>query len=220
MIICHEHKFIFIKSPKVAGTSIQVVLEPFCGEDDVVTSMRPYEPSMAHYRPRNDDGWQSHASARHIKSRIPREIWAGYFKFAFERNPWDRTVSNYWFRRWGRGDEAKKMLEIMRKDPVSVFPKWLKRARLITNYPMYTNRQEDIIVDFVGLYERLVEDFAFACERVGLTGVQDLPFTKVEYREDRRHYSEYYQGDQELIDIVAKAYEWEIETFNFKFEEP
>lgn len=219
MIICHEHKFIFIKSPKVAGTSIQIVLEPFCGDDDIVTSMRPYEPSMAQYRPRNDADWHSHSSARDMRRRLPRQIWDNYFKFAFERNPWDRTVSNYWFRRWGRGDEAKEMLEKMRHDPVVLFPAWLRRARLIPNYPMYTNRRKELIVDFVGVYERLQEDFAAVCERIGLTGVAELPFTKASYREDKRHYSEYYQGRQDLIDMVAKAYEWEIEHFGFEFEE-
>ena len=115
MIISHKHKFIFIKSPKAAGTSIQVVLEPFCGDDDIVTSMRPYEPPMSKYRPRNGDGWHSHLDAMQIVDRLPSDIWSSYFKFAFERNPWDRTISNYWFRRWGRGDNAKKMLDRMRE---------------------------------------------------------------------------------------------------------
>jgi len=175
---------------------------------------------MARYRPRNDEGWHSHLSAREIRQKVSRAIWMSYFKFAFERNPWDRTVSNYWFRRWGRGDEAKKMLDIMREDPVSIFPQWLKRTRLVSNYQMYTNQHKEIIVNRIGLYEKLHEDFAHICNRIGLRDVQELPLTKAGYREDKRHYSEYYQGNQELIDIVAAAYDWEIKTFGFKFENP
>jgi len=220
MIICHEHKFIFIKSPKAAGTSIQVALEPFCSGDDVVTSIRPYEPPMSGYIPRNEDGWHSHLSALRIERKVSREIWSSYFKFAFERNPWDRTVSNYWFRRWGRGIKAKEMLVRMRDDPVKIFPDWLRHTKMVRNFPMYTNHRQDIIVNFVGMYENLQADFKFACDRIGLIGVQELPFMKAGYREDKRHYSEYYQDDQELIDMVARVYEWEIETFGYEFEEP
>ena len=39
MIICHEHKFIFIKTRKTAGTSIETALSKFCGESDSLTSL-------------------------------------------------------------------------------------------------------------------------------------------------------------------------------------
>ena len=37
MIISHKHKFIFFKSKKTAGSSIQVTLAKHCGEDDIIT---------------------------------------------------------------------------------------------------------------------------------------------------------------------------------------
>jgi len=220
MIISHKHKFIFIKCPKTAGTSIQVALEPFCGDDDIVTSMRPYEPPMSRYVPRNGEDWHSHSSSIEIRSRLPNNVWNRYYKFAFERNPWDRTISNYWFRRWGRGPKAKKMLKKMRDDPVAIFPEWLERAKLASNYQMYTGSDGTaIMANFIGLYENLNDDFAFICDRIGLVGAGELPLMKAGYREDRRHYSEYFQGDQKLIDIVAKAYAREIKMFGFEFEE-
>lgn len=216
MIICHEHKFIFIKSPKTAGTSVQVALEPFCSDGDIVTRIIPYEPPLANYTPRNDEDWHSHLSASEIRARIDPKIWDTYYKFTFERNPWDRTISLYWFRRWGRGEEAKKMYAKMLEDPITIFPDWLDRAKLIPNYPMYTEDGE-AIVDFVGTYENLQADMAKACAEIGLTGVQELPTMKAGYREDRRHYSEYFTT-QELVDRVAEVYRWEIDHFNYEFE--
>lgn len=37
MIISHKHNFIFIKTAKTAGSSIEAYLSPFCGESDIVT---------------------------------------------------------------------------------------------------------------------------------------------------------------------------------------
>jgi len=39
MIISHEHKFIFLKTKKTAGTSIELALSELCGLDDVITPL-------------------------------------------------------------------------------------------------------------------------------------------------------------------------------------
>ncbi len=37
MIVSHEHKFIFIKTRKTAGTSIEIGLSKYCGPMDVIS---------------------------------------------------------------------------------------------------------------------------------------------------------------------------------------
>ena len=39
MIISHKHQFIFIKTKKTAGTSIEIALSQFCGEKDIITTI-------------------------------------------------------------------------------------------------------------------------------------------------------------------------------------
>ena len=39
MIISHRHEFIFVKTPKTAGSTLQYALSKVCGEKDVVTEM-------------------------------------------------------------------------------------------------------------------------------------------------------------------------------------
>lgn len=41
MIISHQHKFIFIKTKKTAGTSIEIALSKICGEQDIITPVSP-----------------------------------------------------------------------------------------------------------------------------------------------------------------------------------
>ena len=41
MIISHKHKFIFLKTVKTAGTSIEIALSKYCGPDDIITPASP-----------------------------------------------------------------------------------------------------------------------------------------------------------------------------------
>ena len=53
MIISHKHKFIFVKTRKTAGTSVQEALERICGPDDIVTQTGIWNDI---YHPRNFRG--------------------------------------------------------------------------------------------------------------------------------------------------------------------
>ncbi len=50
MLISYDHRFIFVKTRKAAGTSVEIELAKVMGERDVVT---PILPVHAGHRPRN-----------------------------------------------------------------------------------------------------------------------------------------------------------------------
>jgi hypothetical protein len=98
MIISHKHKFIFVKTGKTAGTSVEIFLSQHCGDTDVVTPICPPVPShfARNYRgcfnplpeliagqglrrTRQDfvarRSYYNHLAARIIRARVGRRVW-------------------------------------------------------------------------------------------------------------------------------------------------
>lgn len=76
VIISHQHRFIFIKTQKTAGTSIEQALSRIAGDDAVVT---PVYPPVAGHQPRNytvpgtvarDVRWRVRSTLHQVKGRV------------------------------------------------------------------------------------------------------------------------------------------------------
>ncbi len=232
MIISHKYKFIFIKTRKTAGSSIQIYLSEQCGEGDIVSTIdrpeRPYRPRnyRGFYNPlpelmeRNSAGgvmktlgrfialkkFQSHIKAREVRERVPKDIWEGYYKFTVERNPWDKVLSHYHF--------ARKRYDRYATD-IS-FDEYLRTADLPYNYRKYTDLEGNIMVDRVVHYENLNEELGEVFGQLGVPfegslGAQE----KSHYRKDRRPYQEVYTEEQKSL--VAELFSTEIDLLGYKF---
>ncbi len=133
MIISHRHRFIFIKTEKTAGTSLEIALAKICGPEDVISRFvhpadRELRDSLGpgYRREQNDKvplrfltpldvarsiarlhwpRFTNHMAAAEIRRFVPPEVWNGYFKFCVERNPWDKVISSYY---WWRELEAQR----------------------------------------------------------------------------------------------------------------
>ena len=101
MIISHKHKFIFFKTRKTAGSSIQVALAEQCGKDDIITGQyRLGVDDNSHTAGLNLDkfpGKNPHTPLKQVKEFLDLKTWNSYFKFAFIRNPFDIVVSRYYW---------------------------------------------------------------------------------------------------------------------------
>jgi hypothetical protein len=230
MIVSHAHRFIYIKTKKTASSSIEAALSTLCGPDDVITPaseeivrefegerkaqnfrlkhpLVPKRPLLKrlllrperYYHP--SIGYYEHMPAWRVKAYLGEEIWRSYFKFTFERNPWDREVSWYRF----------KTRKLAAKPSFAEFMGSRRRA-YVDNWQLYT-LDGAIGVDFVGAYERLDEDFAAVLERLGLAGRTALPALNRTAKE--ASYRSYY--DERLRDTVAEWYRPEIEAFGYRF---
>jgi hypothetical protein len=229
MIISHEHKFIFIKTAKTAGTSIEVFLSKSCGKEDIVTPIRP--PIDGH-QPRNHEQlvdpisdliWRpegllralrhvferrekfyNHMPAWLVHRRVPARVWNSYFKFCVERNPWDKVLSHYHMA----ASRANGSLSL---------DQYLSKGRFPINYFRYTDRSGTrIIVDRVVRYENLMNDLAevFSHINVAFNGSLGVR-AKSEYRTDRTPYQSVFNDGQRRI--VEQAFAREIELHGYRF---
>ena len=208
MIISHRHKFIFIKTNKTAGTSIEIALSKFCGPDDIITPIDAKDEAIRQKfgsrGPQNYTGFYNHISAEEIKKKIDEKVWKEYFKFCVERNPWDRFISFYYFK---NPKEPRPELSAYIDDPIV---NNLKKY----GYHNYTINDE-VVVDKICLYENLKAELEEVRKLLELPSALELPHAKGGFRKDKRHYTEKLDASTETK--IAKIFSEEIKLFNYTF---
>ena len=163
MIINHKYKFIFIKSFKTAGTSLEIALSKFCGDNDIITEIEPNDEiirkNLNYTGPQNNAGMKIHMTASEIKSKIKSEIFKSYFKFVVVRNPFDQIISAFYWH--NESKKNKKKFFFFRKKPIN-FDKFFKRkARHIFEDEInrYSENGEILVDKFIN-YENLKNDLS------------------------------------------------------------
>ncbi len=122
MIIAHDLKLIFIKPKKVGGTSFEIALSKFCGVNDIITPIVPedeetrqslgFRGAQNYINPlwyqmvngvqrkygQSKGELYNHSKALQIKQICPPAFWDTYLKVSITRNPYDSTISRYYWR--------------------------------------------------------------------------------------------------------------------------
>ena len=232
MIISHSHRFIFIKSEKTAGTSIEAMLSEHCSGDDIVVPINDFrhnrnEKGKFMHRAMNADEEflkiGQHVDAQTIRRKVSADTWNDYFKFSIARNPWDRTISDFfWKRRQHPAIKPHKRFyhhlgvpfnELAQ--PKKALNDFLMSDEFVNNDRFYVI-DDQLCVDFVIRFENLSEDLAEVCKRIGLPPIE-LPHLKTGFRQKRHHYSEYF--DEQSKSIVAEKHKNDIKLFGYEFEQ-
>ena len=209
MILSFTHKFLFIKTIKTAGSSIEVALSQLCDENDIVT---PLNPPEAGHRPRNFEpcGFYNHIPARQILTRVGPRQWNDLLKVTIERNPWDKMVSWYvWQQHLAGLDEP--------------FGEFIDLCARIGQWPyvfpaaseLYMLDKNTVGVDWVIRYESLTADFYTVLQNIGCDVHVPLVHAKSGHRDHRTSYRDYY--DARSREQVGARYAFEIDKFGYGF---
>jgi hypothetical protein len=215
VIVSHKYKFIFIKTHKVAGTSVEFALDRFAGEDGIVTPFavkidekERSQSGLSGARNYEKDGKQfrAHTPAEEAREILGASLFDSYFKFSIERNSYDKAVSMYsWMNRDPKRPLNASFEEFAAGDglrPAADFDRYC-----IDGKPT---------MDFMVLYHDLQKGLDEVAQRLGLPERVDVSAIrrKSGYRSSpdyRAHYS------PRARDLVETQFAREIAHFNFVF---
>jgi hypothetical protein len=230
MIISHRHRFIFLKTKKTGGSSVELALSEICGPQDVLLPigeggedlrkgrppqnmaippeyrralwrLRQFLPDKR--RPGRGIRYENHMQARDIRASVDPAVWSSYLKVSIERNPWDREVSRYYY---------KKRPE--KRAPFENFVKTYTCRKPNDNFDIY-GIDGVVVADVVLRHASLASDFErLVRERFGIGDPPQLPHAKSGYRPTTEYRSLY---SAELRDLVGRIYRREIDHFGFEF---
>jgi len=225
MLVSHINKFIFLKTIKTGGTSVEIFFEEFSvfepktysvGEEStksVETSAGIVGARGPSIHSQSKITYFNHIPAKSLKSKIGDDIWNAYFKFSIVRNPYDELVSRFWFY---MGPKRRLLLANSEASTIhSHFREWVMTQKNL-NSPIYLIRDQ-LAVDYLIRYESLREGVEKVCSILGLTkSISELGSFKGNFRpKDKKigGFRDYF--DLNSINHVKANFAWEIETFGY-----
>jgi hypothetical protein len=219
MFLSPRHKILFVHIPKTGGTSIRSALKRLQWTDPYAVPIHLVNGLTRALKYNTGAKFPRHAKAIAAFECIGEPFWSQLFKFTFVRNPWDLQVSNWHY------------LNGHPKDPLSGlrdfedFLRHMLRNDRPWDYHIDTHREVQshfvtdhsgrVILDFIGRFERLQEDFGAACTLGGIRRV-DLPH-KRRSQERRTDYRSYY--NDVTAELIAKHYSEDIRLFGYTFDD-
>ena len=207
MIISHKHKFIFIAIPKTGTHAIRFALREHMGEEDeeqvglFVKKKLKYE-SLSKIN-------HGHISCIQAREALGEQVWNNYFKFTFVRNPWDRYISFCSFIH-RENPKFQKTPELFLRRMIDK-PEIRQRILFRPQVELICDNNNIPLVDFIGKYENLQEDYDKICKKIGVSSQVLEQLNASNHKPFREYYND------SLFQKVNEFYNLDISTFNYTF---
>ncbi|GAC33369.1 sulfotransferase family 2 domain-containing protein [Paraglaciecola polaris] len=218
MLLNHRYKFLYIHIAKTGGTSIRSVLNKLRWHDPMYYLMFPCHKLSNMSGHITGTKFPRHSGVIAAKEMLPDAFFRQLYKFAFVRNPWDLQVSSYHHIQ----REKPHLLNGINNFNDFIKYKFTLSRPYIFHFDIATKLQSDhlvdldgnIIVDYIGRYETLADDFTAISQHCGMKHFS-LPH-KRKADDRQKDYRRYY--NQDSIETVAQHYQRDIELLNYQFE--
>ncbi len=235
MLVSHRYRFIFLKTNKTAGTSVEKYFEPYCMAQDEpnhqsrdaseayvsesgIIGSRGGRSGYKRFRnlmtimsgQKSPNLWWNHMPASAIVESFGDSLWRKYFRFTTIRNPYEKAVSAYFFQKRRRkvvmqDFEAERLL----------FLDWLKKGRLPQDRNKYVLDGEYCLTDVIRV-ETLLPDLERICTQLGIPYEPErLGRKKGNIRPSWASVHAMYTT--EARSIVRQHYSYELNKFGYKF---
>jgi hypothetical protein len=230
MLVSHLKRFIYTKTAKTAGTSIEVYFEPYCtpeGEWRFQHGHTEYESDsgIIGYRGKKngEKKWFNHMPAAMIQRQLGQAIWEEYFKFCVVRNPFDKLVSAFHFaeaqksravagEKWRAG--VKNPADSVHQLPIEErFRSWILQGAFPIDRGAYTIDGK-ICMDYFIRYEDIKNGVQHVCQVLEIPFEPErIPSLKAGFRPRGLSLRDYYSP--ETIQLVVERYAFEFDNFGY-----
>lgn len=205
MILLRSRKLLFVRTQKTASTAVEDFLRRFCIDGDIATYDR-FE-GWPHIGDEKD--LSPHATVSQMERRFSSE-WSAFYKFAIDRNPWDRVVSEY---EWMRSALFRDRLAFPQFSSMS-FEQFVIERHFSDNASIYRDSAGAIKVDLLGAYENLDSVMAKVAKIAGLEYTQNS-LQKFKVRSRSKQYLDYYSKETSLV--IEEKHADLIDYFGYRF---
>ena len=243
MLISHRHRFIYTKTIKTAGTSVEAYFEPYCMAEGAWQASHEHAEQVSPegvvgfrgatwawpFRPR----WYNHMPAHRIRTLVGDRVWTEYFKFTVIRNPFTKLVSGYHFFQAGRPTYRERLRAHLGRSEVGVqtrrgdddaatiskFRSWVRLSGIIPWFGVmdrdkYMIHGRECVDEFIH-FEDLSGGITRVCDRLDIPfDPQRLPTYKMGIRQQCIPIRDYY-NDQTAA-LVRQLYPWEFARFGYE----
>jgi hypothetical protein len=208
LIISFRHKFVFIKTLKTAGSSIEASLNEFLGAEDIATPIFPEVPGHVAQNFVSEAGRvRNHGTALEARDLISsRGCNPDDFHFwSVEREPLDKCLSHYSMMRFSP-DHAKFKIRrpqtILMRYPILNWSTYVLMRSFPTDDVRLLDTTGNKAVGTILRYESLSRDLPHFLETLGVRGFQLSATAKSGFRRGPK----------------PKVHEWQVDRIYKSFE--
>ena len=234
MIISHKHKFIFFKRYKVAGSSFEMAIADFCGDEDIISSLdngkksdsemrKLYNVSRTQQNTISSTFWK-HMSFDEVKQHVKPSIYENYLKIATIRNPFDKAISIYYNKRAQDKNLTGQLALPFNQQDFEIEP---YNGKSLKNDSKLISEND---VDFTIRFENFEYDIKSLEVKLGITGLYEKfknihvhsnrkikgGFDSSLYSSTQEKIHEHYRGAIKVRDYILSLYQEVIEKHRYE----